>query len=309
MRQYDPDREVPVIFGASDAAAICGMSDYATPAHVFLSQTHPREAKADTDAQWFGKAIEPAVLARYSETTHNVIRAPVPAFFHPVHRFLSATPDGMVMSILGDPGGQDPPMPFHEEALFPIDSKSTGFRAQSSWGEEGTDEVPMDVLFQAQQQMFVMGAEHQETVTLVLSSRSIRIYPIERNQDLCDGIVAAARELSERIVLNDPPEPNWTHPRAREINKALFGINEVLRKEASQEFLVAREAYRQALEAEKEAVKAKEAAKGQMEWLMGDAAFLELGDGKEMVRSIVKRKEYVVKACEYVSMRERKIPK
>jgi putative phage-type endonuclease len=308
LRQYDPERDVPVIFGASDAAAICGMSEYATPAHVFLSQTQPREKKADSDAQWFGKAIEPAVISRYREVSRRLAVAPVPAFFHPVHRFLSATPDGLVVS---DKYVTQisPQLSVLEAAEFPIDSKSTGFRAQHAWGEEGTDEVPMDVLFQAQQQMLVMGAEHQETVTLLLSSRSIRIYPIERNEDLCDAIVQAAHELAARIIANDPPEPNWTHPRAREINKALFGINEILRKEADEEFLAARSAYGQALHDEKEAVAAKEAAKGQMEWLMGDAAFLDLGNGKEMVRSIVKRKEYVVKACEYVSMRERKIPK
>jgi hypothetical protein len=53
-------------------------------------------------------------------------------------------------------------------------------------------------------------------------------------------------------------------------------------------------------------VAAKEAAKGKMEWLMGDAAFMDLGDGKEMVRSIVRVPEQVRKAYEFVSMRERK---
>lgn len=297
LRHYDPDRDVPVIFGASDAAAICGMSEYATPAHVFLSQTQPREKKADSDAQWFGRAIEPAVIARYIEMTGLHVRAPVPVFFHPVHRFLAATPDGIAKWIPDEPDE------------FPIDAKSTGFRAQNAWGEEGTDEVPMDVLFQAQQQMLVMGADHQETVTLLLASRSIRIYPIERNDDLCDAIVQAAHELAARIVANDPPEPNWTHPRAREINKALFGINEVLRKEADPEFLAAREAYKLALEAEKEATKAKEAAWEKMKWEMGDAIAMDLGDGKEMVRKYYPETTYTVKKKEYIKMWERKIPK
>jgi hypothetical protein len=146
-------------------------------------------------------------------------------------------------------------------------------------------------------------------VTLVLSSRSIRIYPIERNQDLCDAIVQAGHELAARIIANDPPEPNWTHPRAREINKALFGIAADIRKAADDEFLAARSSYQQALADEKLAVAAKEAAKGKMEWLMGDAAFVDLGDGKEMVRKKIQVAEHMVKASEYVRMYERKVPK
>lgn len=297
FRQYDELRDPPVVFGASDAAAICGNSEYRTPAHVFLSQTQPQEQQEDADHLWFGKAVEPVIIGRYQEKTGRMVVAPVPMFFHPVHRFIAATPDAITL---------DSKWRKHD---FPIDAKSTGFRMADKWGEEGTDEVPIDVLMQAQQQMLVMGADHQETIQLLLSSRSIRIYPIERNQDLCDAIVEAGRELSERIIANDPPEPNWTHPKAREINKALFGLQSAIRRQADAEFQLAREAYKMALEAEKEAVKAKEAAKGKMEWLMGDAAFMDLGDGKEMVRSVIRVPEQVRKAYEYTSMRERKVPK
>lgn len=300
LRQFDPGRPIPVILSASYAAATVGCSEWATPAHVYLWQTEPQE-ESDDDYRWFGRAIEPAIIGRYAETTGHVIDYPQPMWFHPVYQFLAATPDAMV---LGANSGD-----LYKDALFPIDAKSTGFRMAEKWGDEGTDEVPVDVLMQAQQQMLVIGADHQEVVQFQVEKRRIKVYPIERNEDLCDAIVVAGQELAERILNDDPPEPNWSHPRAREINKALFGINEVLRKQADEEFLAAREAYRLAQAAEKEAVAAKEAAKGKMEWLMGDAAFIDLGDGKEMVRSIVKRKEHVVAATQYVSMRERKIPK
>jgi len=308
LRQFDPGRDVPVILSASYAAATVGCSEWATPAHVFLWQTEPQD-EADDDYRWFGRAIEPAIIGRYAETTQHVIDYPQPMWFHPVHRFLAATPDAMVMDILGDKGGQDPKPQWHELASFPIDAKSTGFRMAEKWGDEGTDEVPVDVLMQAQQQMLVMGADHQEVVQFQVEKRRIKVYPIERNEDLCDAIVSAADELCQRIIANDPPEPNWTHPRAREINKALFGITADLRKTADDEFLTARSAYQQALADEKLAAAAKEAAKGKMEWLMGDAAAVDLGDGKEMVRKKIQVAEHMVKASEYVRMYERKVPK
>jgi len=308
LRSYDPGREVPVILSASYAAATIGCSEWATPAHVYLWQTDPQD-ESDDDYRWFGRAIEPAVIGRYAETTGHVVDYPQPMWFHPVHRFLAATPDAMVMDILGDPGGQIPRPEWHTLAKFPIDAKSTGFRMASKWGDEGTDEVPVDVLIQAQQQMLVMGADHQEVVQFQVEKRRIKVYPIERNEDLCHAIIEASAELLLRIINSDPPEPNWTHPRAREINKALFGIAADIRKQADDEFLTAREAYQQALAAEKEAQAAKEAAKGKMEWLMGDAAAVDLGDGKEMVRKKIQVAEHMVKASEYVRMYERKVPK
>ena len=309
LRSYDPGRRVPVILSASYAAATVGCSEWATPAHVYLWQTDPQD-ESDDDYRWFGRAIEPAIIGRYAETTGNVVDYPQPMWFHPVHQFLAATPDAMVMagSVASWPwkNGDDH---WVKHALFPIDAKSTGFRMASKWGEEGTDEVPVDVLMQAQQQMLVMGADHQEVVQFQVEKRRIKVYPIERNEDLCDAIVEAAKELCERIIAGDPPEPNWTHPRARDINHALFGIAADLRKQADDEFLTAREAYRQACDAEKEAKAAKEAAKGKMEWLMGDAAAVDLGDGKEMVRKKIQVAEHMVKASEYVRMYERKVPK
>lgn len=308
IRRYDPGRPVPVILSASYAAATCGVSEWATPAHVYLWQTEPQD-DVDDDYRWFGRAIEPAIIGRYAETTGHVhvVDYPQPMWFHPGHRFLAATPDAMVM----DPAttgwcGNDQ---FARDALFPIDAKSTGFRMAEKWGDEGTDEVPVDVLMQAQQQMLVMGADHQEVVQFQVEKRRIKVYPIERNEDLCDAIIEAAAELCQRIVNGDPPEPNWLHPRAREVNKALFGIMADVRKAADDEFLAARAAYQQALVEEKLAKEAKEAAKGKMEWLMGDAAAVDLGDGKEMIRKRISVAEHMVKASEYVRMYERKVPK
>lgn len=303
LRSYDPGRQIPVILSASYAAATVGCSEWATPAHVYLWQTDPQD-ESDDDYRWFGRAIEPAIIGRYAETTGHVIDYPQPMWFHPVYKFLAATPDAMVMD------GVDPIKPdWFGNALFPIDAKSTGFRMAEKWGDEGTDEVPVDVLMQAQQQMLVMGADHQEVVQFQVEKRRIKVYQIERNDDLCDAIVVAGQELAERIINGDPPEPNWTHPRAREVNKALFGISADLRKQADDEFLTAREAYRVAQVAEKEAVAAKEAARGKMEWLMQDAAAVDLGDGKEMVRKKIHVAEHMVKASEYVRMYERKVPK
>lgn len=303
LRSYDPGRSVPVILSASYAAATVGCSEWATPAHVYLWQTDPQD-ESDDDYRWFGRAIEPAIVGRYAETTGHVIDYPQPMWFHPLHRFLAATPDAMVMDAVR-PVKPD----WFDNALFPIDAKSTGFRMAEKWGDEGTDEVPVDVLMQAQQQMLVMGADHHEVVQFQVEKRRIKVYPIERNEDLCHAIIEAAAELCERIVNGDPPEPNWTHPRAREVTKALFGIEEGVRIAATEEFLEYRILYNAACEAEKRAKQDKESAKGKLEWIAGTAAFVDCGDGKEWKREVQHVKEHIVKAHDKRIFQERKVPK
>jgi predicted phage-related endonuclease len=111
-----------------------------------------------------------------------------------------------------------------------VDAKATNWRMidktgsddSDKYGEEGTDQVPIGHLFQAQCQMAVMGF-HRCDFPVLVDGRELRIYRVDRNEDLIKQIALAECELVERIMNADPPEPNWQHEGTLNVIRGMFG--------------------------------------------------------------------------------------
>jgi hypothetical protein len=136
----------------------------------------------------------------------------------------------------------------------------------------------------------------------------LKIYRVVRNEDLIDLYHDAAAELWQRVQDRNPPEPNWTHPRIPELIKALYGaVNDesvVLSQRAadlwSEHCLV--------VKAAKDLQSHAKLVKAHVLGLMGNAAVGIMPDGQtELIRSKISKKEYTVKATEYITLRERKV--
>lgn len=216
LRLYDPDRDGhKVVFGASEAAAVLGLSPYATPLDVYLQKTGQLPAKEDTEAMLIGRFLEGPVLDLYSHKTSRELRRNLPFYFHPKHDFMGATPDAMA-------DGEEPRA---------VDAKTTTHRRYNAhadvvddmFGEEGTDQMPADYVIQAQQQAAVMGVDKVDFPVL-FDGRTLRIYTVHRDDVLIKALVDAEKELAERIINCDPPEPNWQHPQAKTCLQALNGL-------------------------------------------------------------------------------------
>lgn len=295
IRKYNPDSDRPVIFGASIAAAVCGLSKWKTPLHIYRDYCGLAEPQEDSVAMRMGRKLEPVVISEYVERTGNKVDAPLPCFLSAEHLFLSATPDGMII----DDGG---------EWKFPMDAKTASFRVADEFGEEFTDSMPVEYLVQAQAQMLVMGCDMQETAVL-LDGRTLRIYRVYRNEILQDAIIDAGAELAQRIVSSDPPEPTWTHPQTNSLVKVLYGIEESKTIFLSDETALFREQYNALGHQIKELEAQREELHSRILYVMEDAHIGKLPGGKELVRSKVERKEYLSPATSYISLRERKEPK
>lgn len=195
LRYFDPDRERPVIFGASEAAAACGMSPYTTPLELFLLKRRELDPEEENDAMRLGKKLEPIVLDEYQLRTGRVLAVDLPMFLHADHAFMAATPDAMA-----------------ESDTVAVDAKTSSFRrynrsadvADEKFGEEGTDQMPSDYVLQAQQQIAVLGVDSVDFPVL-FDGRTLRIYTVQRNDELINIVTSAERELAERIASDDPP--------------------------------------------------------------------------------------------------------
>lgn len=225
LRKYNPQRKTrPIVFGATKAAGCCGLSPYTTPLEVFVECLHGLE-KETTEAMEFGRDFESAVLNIYQRKRKVRLARELPMYFHPEHPFMGATPDAIVIE---DEKLAASPVSW----LHAVDAKTSTYRRLDKegsdplkFGREGTDELPVDYVMQGQQQCAVLGLPFVEFP--VLFSRDFcPIYRVERNDDLIQCIVKAEREMLDRLVNNDPPEPNWTHENTRTLIGILHGHKE-----------------------------------------------------------------------------------
>jgi len=212
-RHYEPGRQLWI--GASDAAAACNRSNYRTSLDLYLAARRIREIQFDDDQTKRlrrGRRMQSVIVKEYSDELGVQCVENDRMFIHPTLPYMTATPDAIVLS----------------EHRRLLETKATTQRMyaeddDSKYGQEGTDLVPDDTLFQAQQQMAVMGVD-QVDVAVMFGIFTLRVYPIQRNDDLIEAIAEAEKELCERIADGCPPEPNWTHPRTRELITSVNGL-------------------------------------------------------------------------------------
>ena len=89
MRQFDPDRERPVVFGASEAAAACGLIRYGgpenTPLGLYMQKRGQAERSIDDDTQEMfdvAHAMEPVILDFYRRRNPDLETRSAGSFHH-----------------------------------------------------------------------------------------------------------------------------------------------------------------------------------------------------------------------------------
>ena len=195
-------------FGASEAAAVCGLSKYDQPLNIYRRKIG-EEVVEQNDFMRFGHYWEPVGVKMYEHFKKVPVIAPQPAFIHPEHSFIHATPDGL-MPTLDD---------------RPLDVKTTSWRRAGDFGEEGSDELPDEYVLQAHQQMLVMGTDKADMIVL-LDCQNVKTFTVNRNDALVEMLVEAITELRQRIINRDPPEPHWEHPRTFDLVRSMHGLVE-----------------------------------------------------------------------------------
>lgn len=210
-RLFDPNRERPVVVGASESAAACGRSRYCSRLELYLRKRGEYAVEwtsQQVEAMELGHAFEPVILDLYEKRRGIALSRKLPMFFSDEHPWMSATPDGF---------------PVDQAIRLAVDAKSTNWRMFDETGEDtnrfgipGTDQVPIEYLFQAQHQMAVLNLPKVEFPVLS-DGRQFLIYTVERNENLIEEIVESTFTLSQAIIRGEPPEPDFTHANTRSI--------------------------------------------------------------------------------------------
>lgn len=276
--------------GASDAAAVCGLTPWATPLHVYLDKTSQLPVEPMTMAQKMGLLLEPVVDGLYCDRFKCETYQPDPLMKHPDHPWMMANLDRAV-----------------KEPRINVQLKTAGF-ITDDWGQDGTDEVPEQYLVQVQQEMAVGSFDMTHLAVLFLSNREFRVYEIPYNADVVADLIEIEREFwTQHVEAMNPPGPDWDHPRTPDLIQRLYGVEEGLtltlngeqQKEALQ--LIAD------MEEWKTQVKNTEGrikeAKARLLYLMQEAELMDVGGGVMCTRKSVTRKPYSVGEKTYIDFR------
>jgi len=176
--------------GASDVAALCGLSPWSSPTAVYLEKTGQILGQDETEPMRWGKLLEGAIAAEFSERTGYWVAGEQTWCEHPSHPHHRATVDGFVVGM-----GESLSLSI-DEALGVLEIKTTSMKR---W-----DEIPDHAYIQGQWQMWVTG-KPKVWYAVLHNGRYLAIHDAERDDALIADLVEIVDEFWERVLTLSPP--------------------------------------------------------------------------------------------------------
>ena len=185
--------------GGSDAAAVLGISPYATARDLYYDKVKvaPLDDSDETEswvAKKIGHLLEDLVAEIFSRRTGYRIYQIKKMFRHPEHIFMIADIDYFIE------------LPTGETAILEI--KTTNYNARDNWWRDGKEVVPANYEVQGRHYMCVMNVRHIYYCCLYGNSEDeVIIRHIERDFEYESELIALESEFWNEYVLNMTPPP------------------------------------------------------------------------------------------------------
>ena len=192
--------------GGSDISAIAGVNPYYSATDVLLDKLGLSEPKVETEAMYWGTALEPVIADRFASDYGLQLERGVLTIDRERPHLLG-TPDYLIAN---KPCG--------------LEVKTVGLRQAKFWGEEGTDQAPRPYLTQCHWYMMLTGMDEWYIAALV-AGQDFRVYHITRDREIEEILRGLAEKFwHDHILTQSHPDPTSL---AVEINylKARFPKN------------------------------------------------------------------------------------
>lgn len=238
--------------GASEVAALFGLSPYMSAYDVWAIKTGRVEGFQESGRMRVGTAFEPGILDLAERHLGTLVRD-VPTIHMP-ELHLGANLDARIPD------------------SSPVEAKLVSPHMADGWGEPRTDQIPDAYLLQAQTQLICTAQDLCYIAAYVEGEDDVRLYKVPRNECLAKRIMEFVPEWWERHVVRDTP-PEGSLPSETIIRQ----IRRVPNKVAAVSADLLR-VWRAAVADRTEADKAEADAKAALLAQLGDA---EAGDGGE----------------------------
>jgi putative phage-type endonuclease len=274
---------------STDASAIAGLNPWKTPLAVYLEKLGLVDPKPPTKQMLAGLRMEPVIAGLYEEETGQKLNAPNPfeLVVRPDFPWLRTSLDRLL-----------------PEKNKIVELKNVAQKT-NDWGEPGTDEIPTYYIMQCQHQImacqYLLTMPIQEVdVAVLFAGWDFQVYHIRRNQEYQDVLFSLEEGFWERVQQKNPPAL-----RENEVPEALNRLLKVEEKmvELPETYEELVRDYQYLGEEEKEIQKSREEIRGKLLFALMEAQRGRLPSGIELIRSVVKRKEYTVPASEYLTLR------
>jgi predicted phage-related endonuclease len=275
--------------GASELLAACVGDKYTSRGALWELKTGRRAPVRENTAMRWGNRLEAFLIEDWAELNCAEVLSTQKRVQWCDDPPLVATLDAVVQL----PDG----------TVCPLECKTTTSRNQEL-GEEG-DEIPLRWVIQAQAQIAAIDAQECRFAVLV-DQAELRQFRIERDQQVIYRLIERAAEFWRFVRGDRIPPAEWYEVDER-LNRHQWikdpGVSVELPSDIAGRWTEYEEIGRQikTLEEQRDSLKADVVA------ALGDANRGLLGDGRELVVSVVERAGYVVQPKSYVQMRARRV--
>lgn len=175
--------------GASDTPIIMGYSTYKTPYQLYLEKIGAIQPDDEmTEQQYWGTALEPAIIKRFSEENNVEITFP-DTVYHPQYPFIFANLDGWIES---------------ERAV--VEAKSANSFMRKEWDMALNDGIPLVYLIQIAKQCAITDASRGYCAVLI-GGMEYKQFTYERDKELESVIIQADIDFWECVTHRHEPAP------------------------------------------------------------------------------------------------------
>jgi putative phage-type endonuclease len=195
--------------GSSDIAAVMGLSPWRTAYEVFEGKQEGFVAFEDPDKAKIlrrGVRFEPVILDMLQEETGVWITGRNVRHVDHQYPFLACEIDAEATD---------------EETghISNVEIKSVSPWAAADWGAEGTDEIPLYYACQVMFSLMVTGRQYA-TVAALIGSDDLRVYRIDRDEELISYIRKAAVDFwTNNVLANVPPTPKSSEDASKVLSR------------------------------------------------------------------------------------------
>ncbi len=181
--------------GGSDVGAILGLNKWRTPLDVFYEKTGLRENEdCDNEFMYWGREIEPLITKKFMEQTTISVKSH-PIKYQEKYPFLAAHVDGVIESK-------------NDGVITDIlECKCASEYVKSSWGEEGSADIPASYLMQVAHYSNIFKVEFVY-IAVLFGGNDFKIYQYIKDEKLEKQIEEKLVDFWENNVLKrEPPMP------------------------------------------------------------------------------------------------------
>lgn len=176
--------------GASDAAAICGLSPWSSPMRVWLEKRGEIPPADESEEMFWGSRLENVITDVFEDREGVYVRNRQQLVQHPERPWQRATLDGIVY--------EDPAL---EHVLGLYEGKTTSAMRH---GMDWRDGPPTWVQLQAQHQMIVTGFDHA-WVTCLVGGQRLRTYELDADEDAQERLTRMESMFWQGVLNDEPP--------------------------------------------------------------------------------------------------------